>query len=62
MHEHSLARCEIGDHDRHNSCRENNESALRAPGETPVRKLLHHSGGKARIVDIGRLVTQSRIE
>src|SRR5437016_13605265 len=62
MHEHSLARCEIGENDRHNSRRENNESALCAPGETPVRKLLHHSGGKARSVGIGRLVTQSRIE
>src|SRR5213076_3337447 len=62
MHEHSLARCEIGDDDRHNSRRENNESALRAPGETPARKLFHHSRGKARIVDVGRFVTQSRIE
>src|SRR5438552_2204492 len=29
MHEHYLARCEIGDHDRHNSCRANNKSELR---------------------------------
>src|SRR5256885_8038848 len=57
-----LTRREIRDHDRKKCRRENNESALRAPGQAPARKLLHHSRGEASVVNIGRLITQSRIE